>query len=133
MDVYVFVCFFCFQLDDPTAPLSDSDCPEDSLTVQCLIRSDPRKTIFPGEQSLCCFTSGSNQSYPIFNHSNTAEEFEKNPEELSTRKCVPGHFWNITSINIYNNTVAKCDQACGGNGSKPNTEGNFVMFPYNKE
>lgn len=126
--MWMFLVFF--QLDDTTASPSDSDCPEDSLTVQCLALSDSLKSMFPEGQSLCCFTSGSNQSYTIFNHSNTAEEFEKNPEELSTRKCFPSHFRNISSFSIYNSTVANCTQVCGGNGSKLNTEGNF-MFPYN--
>lgn len=135
-------CLFCVVFNFPgskpditTAPPSDPVRPGDSVTLQCSVLSDSENTTFPGEHSVCCLRSGSNQSHPSFSftHGHSVEDYEKTTEGLSTRKCANSFIKNISSSGIYYCSVATRVEIFGGNSSKPDTEGNFIIFLYNKE
>uniref|UniRef100_A0A8D0AL95 Ig-like domain-containing protein n=1 Tax=Sander lucioperca TaxID=283035 RepID=A0A8D0AL95_SANLU len=112
---------------DPTAvPPSDP----------CSVLSDSENKTCPEEQSVFCFRAGSHQCGPGFNYTqgNSVEEHEKNPEGLSTKKCIYSFSKNVSCSDggTYYCAMVTCGEIFSGNGSKLKTEGNCIVFICNK-
>ncbi|XP_051275437.1 uncharacterized protein LOC127374305 isoform X1 [Dicentrarchus labrax] len=112
------------ESDITAVPPSDPVRPRDSATLQCSVLSDCENQTCPGDLSMCCFRVGSNESHPSLNYTqqNSAEEYENNPDGLSTKKCI---FKNVNSSDAgtYYCAVDTCEEIFCRNRSKPNPEG----------
>ncbi len=107
------------------------------MTLQCSVLSDSENKTFPEEHGVYLFRAGSHQSNTSFNHTqgNSVEEYEKNPEGHSTKKCVYS-FSKIVSSSLagtYCCAVATCGEILFGNRSKSDTEGNCRTFLHHDE
>ncbi|XP_051275438.1 contactin-1-like isoform X2 [Dicentrarchus labrax] len=111
------------ESDITAVPPSDPVRPRDSATLQCSVLSDCENQTCPGDLSMCCFRVGSNESHPSLNYTqqNSAEEYENNPDGLSTKKCI---FKNVNSSDAgtYYCAVDTCEEIFCRNRSKPNPE-----------
>ncbi|XP_051275454.1 uncharacterized protein LOC127374316 [Dicentrarchus labrax] len=111
------------ESDITAVPPSDPVRPRDSATLQCSVLSDCENQTCPGDLSMCCFRIGSNESHPSLNYTqqNSAEEYENNPDGLSTKKCI---FKNVSSSDpgTYYCAVATCEEIFCRNRSKPDPE-----------
>ena len=104
----------------PSAPVS----PEDSGSLPCSVLCDSENATSPGQPSVCCF--GLTCSYT---HRNCVEEYTKDPEGLSARKCTDSFFKNIPLAGICDCT-GTCGKRHDGNISEPNTEGIFISISF---
>uniref|UniRef100_A0A3Q1H786 Ig-like domain-containing protein n=1 Tax=Anabas testudineus TaxID=64144 RepID=A0A3Q1H786_ANATE len=107
-------------------PISDPVRPEDSVTLQCSVLSDPDSKSCPTDHSVYWFRAGSDESHPslIYSHGNSNYQCEKSPEPLSSQSCVY-HFSKTVSssdVGTYYCAVATCGQILFGNGTKLDTE-----------
>ncbi len=102
------------------------------MTLQCPVLADSLNKTCPEEHGVYLFRAGSHQSNTSFNHTqgNSVEEYEKNPEGHSTKKCVYSFFEKISSSDAgtYYCAVATCEEISSGNRSKPDPEGNCIIF-----
>ncbi|XP_053284029.1 uncharacterized protein LOC128445409 isoform X1 [Pleuronectes platessa] len=101
----------------PTSPAP----PEPSVYLQCSVLSDTVNQKCPEEKCLSCFKDGSRTFDNI--RGDGVDEYEENPEKLSTEKC--SFLNNISSSEAatYFCALATCGARASGNGSKLNTEG----------
>uniref|UniRef100_A0A3B4YTV6 Ig-like domain-containing protein n=1 Tax=Seriola lalandi dorsalis TaxID=1841481 RepID=A0A3B4YTV6_SERLL len=107
--------------DVTTVPTSDPVHTEASGCLQCSTLSDSETKLCPEEKCVCCFGAGA-ESQPSFNYTqgNSVCGYDKNPEGLSTKKCICTFLKNVTSSDngTYYCAVATCEQIISGNGSK---------------
>ncbi|XP_029297976.1 uncharacterized protein LOC115014955 isoform X2 [Cottoperca gobio] len=108
---------------------SDPVRPGDSVTLQCSVLSDSENKTCAGQHSVFWFRVGSHQCCPNFNYTqgNGVEEQERNPEGLSTKKCIDNFFKNVSSSDAgtFYCAVATCGEIFTGNRSKLDTEVNM--------
>ncbi|XP_041800615.1 uncharacterized protein LOC121611944 [Chelmon rostratus] len=104
------------ETDMTTDPLSDPVSPRDSVSPHHPVLPDPETKTHPGEQTVCCVGSGSNQSHPTFSCTpgNSVEEHETNPEGLPAKKCTFSFFKNGSSSDAgtYYCAEATCEEIC---------------------
>uniref|UniRef100_A0A3Q3J0R5 Immunoglobulin subtype domain-containing protein n=1 Tax=Monopterus albus TaxID=43700 RepID=A0A3Q3J0R5_MONAL len=99
----------------------------DSVTLQCSLLSDSENKTCSEENSVCCFRAGSHQSHQSFYHTHIFDEYKRNPEGFSRKKCVYSFFKNISSSDAGTCycAVATCEEIFSGNGTKLDIEGNL--------
>uniref|UniRef100_A0A3B4YTU8 Ig-like domain-containing protein n=1 Tax=Seriola lalandi dorsalis TaxID=1841481 RepID=A0A3B4YTU8_SERLL len=117
-------------------PTSDPVHTEASGCLQCSTLSDSETKLCPEEKCVCCFGAGA-ESQPSFNYTqgNSVCGYDKNPEGLSTKKCICTFLKNVTSSDngTYYCAVATCEQIISGNGSKLHSDGNCIIFLHNEQ
>uniref|UniRef100_A0A3B4TDL6 Uncharacterized LOC111232759 n=1 Tax=Seriola dumerili TaxID=41447 RepID=A0A3B4TDL6_SERDU len=117
-------------------PTPDPVHTEASVSLQFSTLSDSETKLCPEEKCVCCFGAGA-ESHPSFNYTqgNSVCGYDKNPEGLSTKKCICTFLKNVTSSDAgtYHCAVSTCEQIISGNGSKLDTNGNCIIFLHNEE
>ncbi|XP_060936105.1 uncharacterized protein LOC133012142 [Limanda limanda] len=100
----------------PTSPAP----PEHSVYLQCSVLSDTVNKKCPEEKCMSCFKDGSRS----FNYTqgDGVDEYEENPEKLSTVKCSFLNNISSSEAGTYFCALATCGARASGNGSKLNTE-----------
>ncbi|XP_022616125.1 uncharacterized protein LOC111232759 isoform X2 [Seriola dumerili] len=110
--------------DVTAVPTPDPVHTEASVSLQFSTLSDSETKLCPEEKCVCCFGAGA-ESHPSFNYTqgNSVCGYDKNPEGLSTKKCICTFLKNVTSSDAgtYHCAVSTCEQIISGNGSKLDT------------
>uniref|UniRef100_A0A3Q0R163 Ig-like domain-containing protein n=1 Tax=Amphilophus citrinellus TaxID=61819 RepID=A0A3Q0R163_AMPCI len=112
-----------------TAP-SDPVHQEHTVTLQCSVLQDFQNKTCPADGRVLCLSAEPHQSHPDFNysHMNGGDEYEKNSEELSTKKCFYSYFRNSSDSQNYYCVVATCVES--GDKTEGNTEGNKKLDSF---
>uniref|UniRef100_A0A8C7LUH8 Ig-like domain-containing protein n=1 Tax=Oncorhynchus mykiss TaxID=8022 RepID=A0A8C7LUH8_ONCMY len=114
-------------------PVSESDQPGDSVTLNCTIHTET----CAGEHSVYWFRHGSGESRPgiIYTHGDRSDQCEKSPEAGSpTQSCVynlPKRNLSLSDAGTYYCAVASCGEILFGNGTKLDIKAEFLMLYYN--
>ncbi|XP_062249178.1 uncharacterized protein LOC133958424 isoform X2 [Platichthys flesus] len=94
--------------------------PEPSVYLQCSVLSDTVNKKCPEEKCLSCFKDGSRSLN--YTRGDGVDEYEENPENLSTEKCSFLNNISSSEARTYFCALATCGARASGNGSKLNTE-----------
>uniref|UniRef100_A0A3B4TCU8 Ig-like domain-containing protein n=1 Tax=Seriola dumerili TaxID=41447 RepID=A0A3B4TCU8_SERDU len=117
--------------DVTAVPTPDPVHTEASVSLQCSTLSETK--LCPEEKCVCCFGAGA-ESHPSFNYTqgNSVCGYDKNPEGLSTKKCLCTFLKNVTSSDAgtYHCAVFMCGKILFGNGTKLDFEGNCPLFHF---
>ncbi|XP_019124111.2 uncharacterized protein LOC109140770 isoform X2 [Larimichthys crocea] len=99
-----------------------------TVTVQSSVLSDSENKTCPGEKTVCCFRSESDEFHPSFTviQAISVEEQKKYHNRLSTKNCTYSFSKNISFLDAgtYCCAVATRKEIFCGDKSKPNTEVN---------
>uniref|UniRef100_A0A3Q0QW20 Ig-like domain-containing protein n=1 Tax=Amphilophus citrinellus TaxID=61819 RepID=A0A3Q0QW20_AMPCI len=97
-----------------------------TVTLQCSVLQDFQNKTCPADGRVFCLSAESHQSHPGFNysHMDDGDEYEKNSEELSTKKCFYSYFRNSSNSQNYYCVVATCVESFSGNKTAGHTEVN---------
>uniref|UniRef100_A0A3Q3J589 Immunoglobulin V-set domain-containing protein n=1 Tax=Monopterus albus TaxID=43700 RepID=A0A3Q3J589_MONAL len=92
--------------------------------INCLLHTFFVNKTCSEENSVCCFRAGSHQSHQSFYHTHIFDEYKRNPEGFSRKKCVYSFFKNISSSDAGTCycAVATCEEIFSGNGTKLDIE-----------